>query len=558
MIKVFKASDKLFSSNGDIVVNPYVANIICEDNGQYYLDFECGIEYIDYIKQNNILAVNSPDGQQAFRIDNVEVTKTRIRTKANHVYYDADLLLIEDSYVVDKNCNDALDHLNNATSNQSPFTTTSDVMTVNSFRCVRKSLSEAIATVIERWGGHLVRDNFNIEIRNQIGNDNQVEIRYAKNLKNITATYDWNDVVTQLLPVGKNGVMLEEKYIYADIQYEIPYTKTVSFSQDDIVEEDYKDADGNLDEEAFEQACIEDLRAQAVDYIKIHQYPQTNYTLDAHLEKITGIGDVISVIDEFLGINLTTNVIAYTYDCILQRYKELQFGNFEKKLSDLFTTFNTSIQQEVDEKNDAVKVTLREELETATDKIWTALGSSYVIYDGDKILVLDSLPKETATNVIMINSGGIAFGNNGINGTFSSAWTIDNVLNMENINVINLTADLIKGGTLKLGSKLNASGILELYNEENMLIGQMDKNGLKMYGADGSYVLMNNDVGFAGYDNDDNKIYWVDKDEFHQKKSVVEEEITLCNKMRFIPITLYNGSTMINDGIGMVSTADDS
>ena len=39
------------------------------------------------------------------------------------------------------------------------------------------------------------------------------------------------------------------------------------------------------------------------------------------------------------------------------------------------------------------------------------------------------------------------------------------------------------------------------------------------------------------------------------KKSVVEEEITLCNKMRFIPITIYdNNGNMINDGIGLVST----
>ena len=81
----------------------------------------------------------------------------------------------------------------------------------------------------------------------------------------------------------------------------------------------------------------------------------------------------------------------------------------------------------------------------------------------------------------------------------------------------------------------------------------MDKNGLKMFGVDGSYVLLNNTVGFAGYDRNDNPIYWVSQDEFHMRKSVIEEEITLCNKMRFIPITLYSGSTMVNDGIGLVS-----
>ena len=75
-----------------------------------------------------------------------------------------------------------------------------------------------------------------------------------------------------------------------------------------------------------------------------------------------------------------------------------------------------------------------------------------------------------------------------------------------------------------------------------------------MYGADGSYVLMNNTVGFAGYDRLGNQIYWVNGDEFHQKKSVIEEEITLCNKVRFIPITLYDSNNNItNDGIGLVN-----
>ena len=77
-----------------------------------------------------------------------------------------------------------------------------------------------------------------------------------------------------------------------------------------------------------------------------------------------------------------------------------------------------------------------------------------------------------------------------------------------------------------------------------------------MYGVDGSYILMNNTVGFAGYDRLNNPIYWVSKDEFHMKKSVVEEEITLCNKLRFIPITITdNNDNIVNDGIGLVSVA---
>lgn len=547
MIKIFGQTDKLFSSNGDIVINPVKAKVKKSDNTDFYLEIEAGLQYLNNLVQGNIIVASTPQGEQPFRIGNVTKTKNKISFRADHVFYDSKNYLIEDAYAVDKTCNDALDHLNMATEPQSPFTTVSDVTTVNSFRCVRKSLYEAIMTVLERWGGHLVWDAFSIGIKQDVGVDNGVTVEYAKNLKEITCAEDWSDVVTKLLPVGRDGLMLPEVYLTSDIQYEIPYTKTVSFNQD-LDRENYET------DEAYEDALVEDLRNQATLYLNQNCIPKVNYSLKANLEKITDIGDTVMVYDRRLNINILTNVISYEYDCLLDKYTNIEFGNFTQSLSNLMSGINTTIAKTVEEETQAVRVELGEELATATDKIMSVLGNSYVIYDGDQILVVDSLPKETAHNVMRINAGGIGFSQNGINGTFNSAWTIDGTMDMQNINVINLTANMIKGGTLKLGSESNVSGILELYDEANNLIGLMNKDGLKMYGLDGSYVLMNNEVGFAGYDRNDNKIYWVSKDEFHMKKSVVEEEITLCGKMRFIPITIYNGNTMINDGIGLVSS----
>lgn len=554
MVKLFDIKDTLFSTNGDKVIIPTKAKIHKEDNGSFYLDLETNLDYVDDLEPNKIIVAPTPQGEQAFRITNVEQSRSKIKVKAYHVFYDSKNYLIADSYVVDKNCNDALDHLNSATDNLSPFTTLSNITTINSFRCVRKSLYEAIQTIIERWGGHLVRDNFTIKIMSSIGQDNGVVVRYAKNLKNIQVTYNWDNVVTKLMPVGKDGLLLDEQYVYSTIQYDIPYTKTISFDQSTIEQDDYLYSDGTPNVNAYNQALIDDLTTQAQNYVDNNCTPQVNYTLNANLEKISDVGDTVEVIDERLGINISTNIIAFDYDCILNKYTEIQFGNFTPKLSNLQSTISTQTQQAIEENNTVLAVTLQDELQTASDKIWNALGSSYVIYNGDSILIVDTLPKEDATNVIMINNGGIGFSQTGINGTFQSAWTIDNVLNMEQINVINLTANLIKGGTLKLGSALNQNGQLEVYDEANNLIAELNKNGLKMYGADGSYVLMNNTVGFAGYDNQGNQIYWVNGDEFHMKKSVIEEEITLCNKMRFIPITITDSNNnIVNDGIGLVS-----
>ena len=564
MIKLFGLTDTRFSSNGDMIINAKKAIVHKEDNGDFYLELETDDSYASDLTEGRIIIANTPQGDQAFRITNPEVKKHRVKIKAYHIFYDSENYLIKDSYVRNKSCGDALDHLNKATDISSPFKTLSNITTINSYRCVRKSLFDAIKVVLERWGGHLVRDNFNIQIQNTIGQDNGVTIRYAKNLKEIVRKENWDNVVTKLLPllpVGKDGILLNDEdeeadvYVYSKQMYAIPYTKTIKFTQDDVSEDDYKDESGNIDQEKYKKALITDLRQQAENYLAINFVPQINYTLKANIETITDIGDLIEVIDEDLDINVLTNVIRYNYDCILEKYTEIEFGNFEKKLSDLISDITVVTDKNVSEQTGVISVTLSNELQQATDKIWSVLGNSYVIYEGDKILVVDSLPKETATNVIMINNGGIGFSHTGINGIFNSAWTIDGTLNMQAINVINLTADLIKGGTLKLGTKDNQSGIIELYDGSNTLIGEMNKNGLKMYGLDGSYVLMNNDVGFAAFDRLGNKIYWVSKDEFHMKKGVVEEEIALCDKLRFIPITLTDiNNNITNEGIALVSS----
>ena len=549
MIKIFGQTDTSFSSNGDKILQPTKCKIHKRDNGEYYADIECSSDYAEYIQNGRIVICPTPTGDQPFRFLNPEITKNKIKVKAKHRYYDSENYLIQDSYVVDKNCNQALEHLNAATDNESPFITLSDVTSINSFRCVRKSLNEAVSTVLERWGGHLVRDNNIIAIRSSIGADNGVTIRYGKNLKEIKKTEDWNNVVTKLLPVGKDGLLLDEVYLYSEQQYALPYTKAVTFTQEIEQEE-------NETDDEYKFRLQEDLRQQATAYLAANCVPKINYTVKANIEKITDIGDTIQVIDETLGIDLMTHVIAFEYDAILGKFSQVEFGNSKEKLSNLMPSISSSTSQQITERDQELAVKLSDELSEAADRIWGALGNSYCIYEGNQILVVDKLPKEEATNVMRINSAGIGFSNTGINGTFTSAWTIDGTLNMQAINVINLVADLIKGGTLKLGSNLNEYGQIQIYNEANTLIGKFDKDGVILYGTTGTYLVMNPVVGFAGYDSDGNLTFWVSEDEFHMKKSVVEEEITLCSKVRFIPITLYDtgGTTVINDGIGLVST----
>lgn len=549
MLCVYEENEKLFNNNGIKILHPLKAKIHKEDNGEYYIEVKDIIDNLDYYQPNMILKASTPWGYQCFRLTNPKITNSKVEAKGKHLYFDSANYIIADSYVVEKNCNDALDHLNNATDTISPFVTISDITTINSYRCVRKSLEEAISEVIKRWGGHLIRDNWNIEIRNQIGQDRGVVLSYGKNIKQITDKSDWSKVVTKILPVGKDGLLLPEVYLsIEETLYDIPHTQVIDINQDDIVEDDYK-IEGELDEEAYHNALLGDLRCKGKEYLEENKLPKINYTLSAHLDNVSDVGDTIYVKHPKCNIDIVTNVISIDYDVISKKYTSIQFGNFTNKLKDLISNVNEIIVNETKSIVETARITLNNELNEATSKILGILGNSYVINDdGSQILIVDTLPKEEAVNVIRINSQGIGFSNSGIGGPFNSAWLIDGTLDMQQINVINLVADMIKGGTLKLGTNLNQAGILEIYDEANNLIGVLDKNGFKMYAKDASYILINPEVGFAGYDKNDNKIYWADGDEFHMSNAVIEQTITIASYLKAIPIVNSN-----NTGIGIVS-----
>ena len=328
--------------------------------------------------------------------------------------------------------------------------------------------------------------------------------------------------------------------------YDKPYTKTVSFTQN-LPEDEYK-VDGELDEEAYNNALIQDLKTQAIEYVRTNCIPKINYSVKANIDNVTDVGDTIEVYDERLNINLMTSVISVKWDCIQKRYTEVNFGNFSSKLKNLITETTSVTKKEVkDTVNNEVVPQVEVKLQEAFSNIWGALDKSYCIYDGDQILIVDALPKEEAKNCIRFNSAGIGFSKNGINGTFTSAWTIDGTLNMQSINVINLVADMIKGGTLKLGNVSAQQGRLELYDEANALIGEMNASGLTMYAKDGSYLKINNEVGFAGYNKNGEKIYWADGEIFSTKKFVANDEVTIGGKIRILPI-----KTGTHNGIGFV------
>lgn len=432
MIKLFQPSDKLFSSNGDVVILPIKAKVHKEDNGDYYLDIVTGLEYAEFIAEGAILVADTPQGEQAFRVTNPQKDMHKITARAWQVFYDTENYVITDYQFENKDLAEILAELNDHATPESPFTTFTDEPFFGTGRFTMTSLYDAIIELINGFGGHLIRDNFSFGINQSIGADNGVTVEYRKNLKELSCSEVWDNVVTKILPVGKDGIMLdavdttESIYIDAPIQYDIPYCKIVQFEQD-INQEDYET------EEAYTLALVNDLRQQATAYLNVNCIPQVNYTLKANLERLTDVGDIIEVRDHRLGIDILTNVISFDYDCILGKYTEIEFGNALPKLSNLVSTITADASKGVDAKVAQATAPIQQDIKHISDK----MSDGYVIYDGDKILVLDALPKESAQNVMKITNDGISFSSTGINGTFTLAWSLADVVNLSNIDFLN-------------------------------------------------------------------------------------------------------------------------
>ena len=101
-------------------------------------------------------------------------------------------------------------------------------------------------------------------------------------------------------------------------------------------------------------------------------------------------------------MDIVTTVISVVYDAISDKYRSIEFGNFRNELKSISEKITEEAKQYTNVVLGDATSMLTEELRQATARINEVLGNSYVIYEGDKILIVDRLPKEDAVNVIRL------------------------------------------------------------------------------------------------------------------------------------------------------------
>ena len=559
---LYDAGETAFATNGLGGLSDAITCKVTEErNGAYELEMQYPVDgrHFSDITHSRIIWAVPADGKpgQPFRI--YKITKPlngKCTIYAEHISYQLNHIPVMPFTAT--SCADALNQMVQHAAQDCPFEVWTDKEVDGPFTLLRPEQFRAILngqqnSITDVYGkGEYEFDRWTVKLHLNRGTNTGVVIRYGKNLTDLKQEENIEGTITGVCPFWASNetgeiVTLPENAIWSTNADNYPYrrTRVVDFTSD------------------FEEMPTEDqLRTRAEKYIEDNNIgiPDVNITIKfvplwqtenyrdlAVLERVN-LCDTISVYYDKLGVTATAKVVKTVYNVLKERYDSIEVGNAKTTLASTISQMGETITNQT---QNAVS-SLRSWVSYQSQLITGGLGGYITfVYNQDgtpaELLVMDQPSIGSAVNLIRMNNGGIAFSNNGYNGPFVSAWTIDGSFSADFVRTGTMVANRIRGGTLTLGSQDNDSGVLEVYDAANNLVVRADNTGLKVYGSDGSYVVMNATDGFAGYNRNGTKIYWAAAQEFHMRNAQVEYDFTLAQTMRYIPIQIST-----NRGVGLV------
>lgn len=554
---LYEANETQFTSNGlGRLVDTIECTVEEQRNGTYECEFVypiSGAKY-DLIKEGRIIGVThdeTGDIQPFILYKRTAKIDGKVTFNAYHLSYKLSNIIAKPFTAT--GIADAMAQIVPNSLPTNPFTFWTDKVVTAQFendvpRSVRSLLGGERGSLLDVFGkGEYEFDKWNVKLYLNRGTDSGVTIRYGKNLSDVTQEIDASGYYNAVAPYWKGEdvtVTLDHLVVLDGITDVRAVSLDLSNAFDEApTQTELEDMARTRLENSSGINVTENIKADFVQLWQAEEYKQY-----APLQRVK-LCDTVTVIYEALGVySVQKKVIKTKWNVLLDRYDEIELGDSQTTLADVITQITTEITEDL-----PTTSMMASAIANATNKITGNKGGYVVLHsnaNGEpyEFLVMDTPDINTAVNVWRWNLGGLGFSSTGYNGDFSSlALTMDGQINADMITTGLLSANRIRGGVLTLGGEDNGNGVMELRTADGTLVGRMDKDGLRMFGQSG-YVQMNYEEGFAGFDLNGNKIYWVDSDQFHMRQAVVEEEITLCEKIRFIDI-----SNTDNTGVGIVA-----
>lgn len=433
-------------------------------NGYDELQFQypsTGIHFSEIVDRAIVLAVPGPTKRaQPYRIyRRTTPSKGLVTVYARHIAYDATGIPVVPFAA--SNVIDAMNGLKKNAAVSVPFNLGTNKATEAAYnQTVPMSLWDCLGgvsgSILDVYGGEYDFDRWDITLRNRLGEDNGVSIRYGKNLTTLEQDQNCANVATGIMPYwtdGEQTVMLSEKVVSAPGTYSFTRVLTKDFTPD------FQAAPTEEQLRARTEAYIKandigvptvSLKIQFVNLDQMDEYQDLRF-----LERVE-LGDSANVYFEKLNVDSDARVTETDYDPIRGRYNNINVGSVRASIA------STIVQQGDAIKELPSKTQMELAVENATNWITNGKGYMVAVKDSDgnwrEICSLDTPDIATAVNVWRWNNGGFGFSSNGYNGPYNIAITQDGkivadfittgTLNAAQVKVINLVADSIVSGKL--------------------------------------------------------------------------------------------------------------
>ncbi|NCC14911.1 MAG: hypothetical protein EOM28_00975 [Clostridia bacterium] len=408
MITIHEKNSIRFDSLGLGALLPSLCCVTEELNGLYELELEHPYDERgkwEKIEKERIIFASTPSGKQPFRIYYVNPSLDGIKVNARHIFYD-----LLDNVCLSVNATGtpqaALDAITSALAYTVPFTLSTTITGTGTVTADKANPVTALldsgddaTSFIKAFGGEILRDGFSVTMKTSIGSDRGVAIRYGKNLVGLEITEDISDVATRILPIGKDGLQgsyVDSPYIS---NYAHPKIYVMEDSQLATIEQlEYAAQtllDGGADLPKVNIKVDFQMLSKTVEY--------ANYAI---LEEVF-LGDVVTVTNGKMNFSKKAKVISYAWDCLLERYNEVELGDFVADLTTSVTSGEKSLATALG-------------ASTEVKQILNLISGNITITSNTLYICMDNADYTLTTKLFRWGTGGLQFSSTGVNGTWNT------------------------------------------------------------------------------------------------------------------------------------------
>lgn len=497
---IFKPREKDFTTNGlGRLIDATRCEITEEANGKYELemDYPAISRFSDYF-ENGYQIKAKPNDLEEYHIFEIKQTFKDTFTNSIVIYAQSRTYKLGNRQVrlvtVDnRNGAEAMKLIEQNMDEPCDIKLYSDINTASSTTFEARNVLNCIAgeqgSLLQYWGGEIKREPFKLSLLRRRGRDNVGTVRYGKDLKGLTIKFDWQSIVTKVLPFAElqSGADGTSQRIYGDAvkseyinKYPDVYAQYVQFTEDQGV----KDSSS--------------LNKVAGKYFTT-LYPGSDkpkVSIELEIEKLTdseeakefakmrnyNLFDTFTVYHKFYDIDIQTKVTGIVYDALAEKTIKITAGDIQVAF----------YKQQSHDFQEAIKTLTKKDymsnfIDYITDLINGVKGGSILQYPKNRphtLYFMDTDSTDTAKNVIAINNQGIGFSTTGWKGPFRNAWTIDGILNADFIRAGKIRSDIFETSFNAYGDILRlVNGALQAWNGKTKIM-ELTRKGMGFW--DGS------------------------------------------------------------------------